>query len=71
MTKGQLLAREGGREVGAGANGRILLPLYQGQGDAYFLCRGVWPFWLHLACRKDGFARRRVRPDNRELRPRR
>ena len=29
---------------------RVLLPLYQGQGeDGYFLCRVVRPFWLRVA----------------------
>ncbi len=126
VTKGQLLAREGVNELRARADGCILLPLYQGQGeDGYFLCRSVPPFWLHLAWllralrldhllqwvpgvrsdpqdhnsllvnprvarfrvveifhllgfrqrRKAGgllrFARRRARPDSRDLRPRR
>ena len=126
VTKGQLLAREAPEELRAEANGCILLPLYQGQGeDGYFLCRSVRPFWLHLAWllrglrldrllhwvpgvrsdpqdpnsllvnprvarfrvveilhllgfrqrRKAGgllrFARRRARPDSRDLRPRR
>jgi succinylglutamate desuccinylase len=50
VTKGELLARQADRDLRAGENGHILLPLYQGQGeDGYFLCRSVRPFWLHVA----------------------
>lgn len=50
IRKGELLAEEAGKELRAGENGRVLLPLYQGQGeDGYFICRSVRPFWLHVA----------------------
>lgn len=50
VKKGELLAREIGTELRAAENCRVLLPLYQGQGeDGYFLCRPVRPFWLHVA----------------------
>jgi len=50
VKKGEFLAVEAGEELRAGEDGRVLLPLYQGQGeDGYFLCRSVRPFWLHVA----------------------
>ncbi len=46
----QLLARDRHGELRAGEDGRILLPLYQGQGlDGFFLCRRVNPFWIHVS----------------------
>ena len=48
--RGEVLAREGGR---------VLLPLYQSQGDdGFFLGRDVWPWWLHI-----GAVLRRLRCD--------
>ncbi len=50
VTKGVLMARDQRGELRAGENARVLLPLYQGQGeDGYFLCRDVRPFWLRVA----------------------
>ncbi len=46
----QVLARDRGGEVRAELGGRLLLPLYQGQGnDGYFLGRDVLPFWLGVS----------------------
>lgn len=50
VRKGDLLAQEAGTGLRAGEDGRVLLPLYQGQGeDGYFLCRPVRRIWLHVA----------------------
>lgn len=50
VRKGQLLAREDGREIRAKETGLVLLPLYQGQGeDGFFLGRAVSRFWLRLS----------------------
>jgi succinylglutamate desuccinylase len=50
VSKGQLLAHNNKGALTASDWGRILLPLYQGQGlDGFFLCRGVNPFWLKVA----------------------
>jgi Succinylglutamate desuccinylase / Aspartoacylase family len=50
VKKGELLAVEAGGELRALEDGRILLPLYQGQGeDGYFLCRSVRRLWLRVA----------------------
>jgi predicted deacylase len=51
VRKGQLLARYNDIELRAPEDCRLLLPLYQGQGeDGFFLVRPVSPFWLRLAC---------------------
>ena len=60
VSKGQLLATKNGEEVRAKERGRMLLPLYQGQGnDGFFLCRRVARFWLRLSAwlRKIRFSR--------------
>lgn len=50
IEKGQLLAHKNGDEVRATERGRILLPLYQGQGsDGFFVARRVLRFWLWLS----------------------
>ena len=50
VAKGQLLARYNGIELRAPETCRILLPLYQGQGeDGFFLARPVGKLWLRLA----------------------
>ncbi len=46
----QLLAKDQRGEIRATETGRILLPLYQGQGDdGFFLVREVRKFWLRLS----------------------
>lgn len=48
--KGQLLANDARGAVRAPYDCRVLLPLYQAQGDdGYFLARPVRPFWLRVA----------------------
>lgn len=57
---GQLLAHNRRGPIHAGESGRILMPLYQGQGeDGFFLVRRVRPFWLRLSgvLRRIGAAR--------------
>lgn len=50
VSEGQLLARNNNGDLTAPEWGRILLPLYQGQGvDGFFICRRVNPFWLKVA----------------------
>ncbi len=50
VARGELLAHEAGREVRAAERGRVLLPLYQGQGqDGFFLARDVRPVWLRVS----------------------
>ncbi len=47
---GQLLACDRDGEIRASESGRILLPLYQGQGsDGFFIAREVHTFWLRLS----------------------
>jgi succinylglutamate desuccinylase len=47
---GQLLARDRGGEIRSPARGRVLMPLYQSQGeDGFFLVREFSPFWLRLS----------------------
>lgn len=47
---GQLLARDRHGEIRAAESGRILLPLYQGQGsDGFFIAREVHTFWLRVS----------------------
>ncbi len=47
---GQLLAHDRQGEVRAQERGRVLMPLYQDQGDdGYFLVRGFGFFWLKLS----------------------
>ncbi|MDH3284837.1 MAG: succinylglutamate desuccinylase/aspartoacylase family protein [Acidobacteriota bacterium] len=50
VKKGQPLADDVGGVIRAPMSGRILLPLYQGQGDdGFFICRRVNPFWLRVS----------------------
>jgi hypothetical protein len=47
---GQLLARDRGGEIRSPSRGRVLMPLYQAQGeDGFFLVREFSPFWLRLS----------------------
>jgi len=59
VTRGQLLGIDRNGAVSAVESGRILLPLYQTQGeDGFFLMREFRPFWLSLSA-----AVRRLRLD--------
>ena len=50
VKRGQLLATNRGGSVLAGETARVLMPLYQGQGDdGFFLTRPVRPFWLRVS----------------------
>jgi succinylglutamate desuccinylase len=50
VKKGQLLATDNDGQIHAEMDGRILLPLYQGQGDdGFFLCRRVHGVWLAVS----------------------
>jgi succinylglutamate desuccinylase len=50
VRKGELLATDRNGELRAPADCRVLLPLYQPQGDdGFFLARDVRPFWLRVA----------------------
>jgi succinylglutamate desuccinylase len=50
VERGAVLADHDGAEVLAEEDGRVLLPLYQGQGqDGFFLARDVRPFWLAVS----------------------
>lgn len=47
---GEPLAVQGGREVRAPESARVLMPLYQEQGeDGFFIVREFRAFWLHLS----------------------
>jgi hypothetical protein len=47
---GELLAQDGSGSLTASEDGRVLLPLYQAQGeDGYFLMREFSSFWLRLS----------------------
>jgi succinylglutamate desuccinylase len=47
---GQAVARDRGGPVTTPRRGRLLMPLYQSQGeDGYFLVRAVHPAWLRLS----------------------
>ena len=47
---GQALGRDRGGTIAAPRRGRLLMPLYQSQGDdGYFLVRDVRPLWLRLS----------------------
>jgi len=47
---GDCLASDKEGEVRARCRGRVLLPLYQGQGnDGFFIAREVRPFWLRVS----------------------
>lgn len=50
VRKGEIVAHDRTGEIPAPETGRMLLPLYQGQGDdGFFLARDVRPFWLNLS----------------------
>ncbi len=50
VAKNEVLANDVFGELKASENCRVLLPLYQGQGeDGFFLVREVRPFWLGLS----------------------
>jgi succinylglutamate desuccinylase len=50
VRRGELLARDSAGPIVARERGRILLPLYQGQGsDGFFLIREFSPFWLRVS----------------------
>jgi len=50
IRRGQLLATDGGEPVAADRNARLLMPLYQGQGDdGFFIVHDVKPIWLELS----------------------
>ena len=50
IADGELLAHDAKGPIHARERSRILLPLYQGQGDdGFFLCREVEPFWLGVS----------------------
>jgi succinylglutamate desuccinylase len=50
VRRGQVLARDARGEVLAREGGRILMPLYQAQGeDGFFLIRAFAPFWLQAS----------------------
>ena len=50
IRRGELLADDRRGSVRAPADGLILFPLYQGQGeDGFFLARAVHPFWLSVS----------------------
>ncbi len=52
IRRGEVLADEAAGEVRAGFKGRILLPLYQGQGeDGFFLGTEINEGWLKLSAR--------------------
>jgi predicted deacylase len=56
IRKGDLLAHDKDGAILARESGRILMPLYQGQGnDGYFMTRAVQPIWLKISA----FLRRR------------
>ncbi len=50
VTAGEILARENGDPVRAPEDGRVLMPLYQEQGeDGFFMVREFRPMWLHVS----------------------
>jgi predicted deacylase len=47
---GQLIARDNDGPISVHERARLLMPLYQEQGeDAYFLVREFSPFWMHVS----------------------
>ncbi len=64
VTRGQVVAADVRGEVRMPGSGRILMPLYQEQGEeGFFLIREFHPFWLRLS-----WAMRRVQADRIALR---
>ncbi|MEM9292022.1 MAG: succinylglutamate desuccinylase/aspartoacylase family protein [Acidobacteriota bacterium] len=50
IEKGQLLATDRDGEIRAGERGRVLMPLYQKQGeDGFFIMREFKPIWLTIS----------------------
>ncbi|MDX1501604.1 MAG: succinylglutamate desuccinylase/aspartoacylase family protein [Thermoanaerobaculia bacterium] len=50
VEKGETIALSGAGPVAAPEGGRILMPLYQAQGDdGFFIVRDVEPFWLKVS----------------------
>ena len=50
VSPGQLLAEDGAGGIEAPERGRLLMPLYQSQGeDGFFLVREFHPFWLNVS----------------------
>lgn len=50
VAAGQVVARDRRGDVAVGRRGRILMPLYQEQGqDGFFLIKEIRPFWLKLS----------------------
>ncbi len=50
MAKGQTVAKDREGEVSSPEAGRLLLPLYQAEGeDGFFLVREFHPFWLTIS----------------------
>jgi len=50
VRRGEVLAHDDDGPIAAVEDGRVLLPLYQGQGDdGFFLSREVRPFWLAVS----------------------
>jgi hypothetical protein len=50
VRRNTVLAAQDGREIAAPESGRILMPLYQAQGDdGFFIIRDVRPFWIALS----------------------
>jgi len=50
IRRGERLATDRGGDIRAHEDGRILLPLYQGEGaDGFFLARDVKPLWLRVS----------------------
>ena len=59
VRKGDVLARDAGGDVRSPHSGRVLMPLYQAQGDdGFFVVRPVRPFWRRVSA-----LLRRVRAD--------
>jgi succinylglutamate desuccinylase len=59
VTRGQVVAEDARGEVRMPGSGRILMPLYQEQGEeGFFLVREFHPFWLRVS-----WALRRVQAD--------
>lgn len=60
VSEGQVVARDNGGDVIAEEDGRLLMPLYQKQGeDGFFLVREFSPFWMAVSrvLRRVGVAR--------------
>ncbi len=50
VTQGRVIARDQGGDIVVQENGRLLMPLYQEQGeDGFFLVREFSPFWMTVS----------------------